>query len=87
MRERRHSIFFGAEGDQNILAAMPVTLPVCHFDTSPLNAKAKENTVTSNKREKEKRVTKNMVGICKKNKKEKLELKRQSSSQRIQKGE
>ena len=40
MRERRHSIFFGAEGDQNILAVMPVTLPVCQFDTSPLNFEA-----------------------------------------------
>ena len=88
MRERRHSIFFWAEGDQHVLWYMLLTSPVCHFDTSPLNAEATENTVTSNKREKNKKSHKKQHGWkCKKNKKGNLELKRQSSSQHIPKKE
>ena len=74
--------FFGEGGSahQHILCCMWVTLSVCHFDTSPLNAKAKRNTVTSNKREKEnKESQKHVVGswkVEKKHRKDKSEWKK-----------
>jgi len=60
-REGVPSIF--GEGDQHLLLCMLLTLSVCHFDTSPLNAEAPLNTVTSNKREeKTKESQKHVVG-------------------------
>ena len=54
--ERREKAFhlFSGKGDQHLLWSMLLTSPVCHFDTSPLNAEAPLNTVTSNKRRKKK---------------------------------
>ena len=62
---------------QNVLLAMSVTFPVCHFDRSPLNAEAEENTVTSNKREKIKKShKKHGWNICNNKQKTKIRKKK-----------